>query len=306
MRSKASRSATPSPAAPTNSWAMWGAPLARRAPQAPSSTGTSRQPSTRWPSASTAALDQLDRALGAASSCGQEAHAPRRSRPAAGSSRPASARRKASGIWMQDARAVARVRVGALGAAVLEAARARTAPARSTSCEPGAPQARDEGDAAGVVLVARVVQAGHCLQGSSPPRIPRLLRAGARRAGARNYRATGRRKGRYTAYGEYRRLTRGHDHHVLSQKGGTGKTTTVRTLADVFRRAGLEVLCVDLDPQGNLSDYFDVPADASPTVADVLAGPGQGGRRGARGRAAGQPRAWPRPSWSWAARWAAS
>ncbi|MEA2432072.1 MAG: chromosome partitioning protein, partial [Thermoleophilaceae bacterium] len=28
---------------------------------------------------------------------------------------------------------------------------------------------------------------------------------------------------------------------VLSQKGGTGKTTTVRTLADVFRRVGLEV-----------------------------------------------------------------
>jgi chromosome partitioning protein len=59
---------------------------------------------------------------------------------------------------------------------------------------------------------------------------------------------------------------------VLSQKGGTGKTTTVRTLADVFRRVGLEVLAVDLDPQGNLSDYFDVPADADPTVADVLAG----------------------------------
>jgi chromosome partitioning protein len=32
------------------------------------------------------------------------------------------------------------------------------------------------------------------------------------------------------------------------------------------------VLCVDLDPQGNLSDYFDVPADATPTVADVLSG----------------------------------
>jgi chromosome partitioning protein len=59
---------------------------------------------------------------------------------------------------------------------------------------------------------------------------------------------------------------------VLSQKGGTGKTTTVRTLADAYRRAGLEVLCVDLDPQGNLSDYFDVPADASPTISDVLAG----------------------------------
>jgi chromosome partitioning protein len=59
---------------------------------------------------------------------------------------------------------------------------------------------------------------------------------------------------------------------VLSQKGGTGKTTTVRTLADVFTRAGLEVLSVDLDPQGNLSDYFDVAPDADPTIADVLAG----------------------------------
>ena len=59
---------------------------------------------------------------------------------------------------------------------------------------------------------------------------------------------------------------------VLSLKGGTGKTTTVRTLADVFRRIGLDVLCVDLDPQGNLSDYFDVPPDASPTIADVLNG----------------------------------
>ena len=59
---------------------------------------------------------------------------------------------------------------------------------------------------------------------------------------------------------------------VLSQKGGTGKTTTVRTLADIFSRIGLDVLAVDLDPQGNLSDYFDVPPDADPTVADVLAG----------------------------------
>jgi chromosome partitioning protein len=59
---------------------------------------------------------------------------------------------------------------------------------------------------------------------------------------------------------------------VLSQKGGTGKTTMVRTLADVFRRAEMDVLVADLDPQGNLSDYFDVPPDASPTVAEVLAG----------------------------------
>ena len=59
---------------------------------------------------------------------------------------------------------------------------------------------------------------------------------------------------------------------VLSQKGGTGKTTTVRTLTDVFSRVDLDVLAVDLDPQGNLSDYFDVPPDADPTIADVLSG----------------------------------
>jgi chromosome partitioning protein len=59
---------------------------------------------------------------------------------------------------------------------------------------------------------------------------------------------------------------------VLSQKGGTGKTTAVRTLTDIFRRVGLDTLAVDLDPQGNLSDYFDVPPDAEPTMADVLTG----------------------------------
>jgi chromosome partitioning protein len=59
---------------------------------------------------------------------------------------------------------------------------------------------------------------------------------------------------------------------VLSQKGGTGKTTAVRTLTDVFRRVGLRVLAVDLDPQGNLSDYLDVDPDAQPTIGDVLSG----------------------------------
>jgi chromosome partitioning protein len=63
-----------------------------------------------------------------------------------------------------------------------------------------------------------------------------------------------------------------HTIAVLSQKGGTGKTTTVRTLADALRRAGVAVLAIDLDPQGNLSDYLDVPPEADPTIADVLAG----------------------------------
>jgi chromosome partitioning protein len=59
---------------------------------------------------------------------------------------------------------------------------------------------------------------------------------------------------------------------VLSQKGGTGKTTAVRTLTDVFRRLGLSVLAVDLDPQANLSDYFDLDPEIAPTIGDVLAG----------------------------------
>jgi chromosome partitioning protein len=65
---------------------------------------------------------------------------------------------------------------------------------------------------------------------------------------------------------------------TLSLKGGTGKTTLVRTLADVFRRVDLRVLCLDLDPQGNLSDYFDVPPDAAPTIADVLRGEAEMGQ----------------------------
>jgi len=59
---------------------------------------------------------------------------------------------------------------------------------------------------------------------------------------------------------------------VLSQKGGTGKTTMVRTLTDVFRRIDLSTLAVDLDPQGNLSDYLDVDPEAHPTIGDVLSG----------------------------------
>jgi chromosome partitioning protein len=46
----------------------------------------------------------------------------------------------------------------------------------------------------------------------------------------------------------------------------------VRTLTDVLRRSGVRTLAVDLDPQGNLSDYFDLPTDVEPTIADVLTG----------------------------------
>ncbi len=59
---------------------------------------------------------------------------------------------------------------------------------------------------------------------------------------------------------------------ILSQKGGTGKTTMTRTLADIFGRLGLNVLAIDADPQGNLSDYFDTDPDAEPTLAEVITG----------------------------------
>ena len=59
---------------------------------------------------------------------------------------------------------------------------------------------------------------------------------------------------------------------VLSQKGGTGKTTMVRSLTDVFSRLGMDVLAIDADPQGNLSDYFDTDHAAEPTLGDVLQG----------------------------------
>ncbi|MGI8460458.1 MAG: ParA family protein [Solirubrobacterales bacterium] len=59
---------------------------------------------------------------------------------------------------------------------------------------------------------------------------------------------------------------------VLSQKGGTGKTTTVRNLTDVFTRLGLDTVAIDADPQGNLSDYFDTDPNAQPTLGEVLAG----------------------------------
>ena len=80
----------------------------------------------------------------------------------------------------QDPRSVSRVRVGALGPAVLEVLE-RPEGAGDHLMRGRCPQARHESDTAGIVLVARVVQAGRCPRRGSPPRVPRLLRAGARR-----------------------------------------------------------------------------------------------------------------------------
>lgn len=64
--------------------------------------------------------------------------------------------------------------------------------------------------------------------------------------------------------------------HILTisnHKGGAGKTSTCYNLADAFARRGLSVLCVDMDPQANLSSSLLVdthPSTLRHTVAEML------------------------------------
>ncbi|HEX2914265.1 MAG TPA: AAA family ATPase [Chloroflexia bacterium] len=57
-----------------------------------------------------------------------------------------------------------------------------------------------------------------------------------------------------------------------NMKGGTGKTTTVNSLAARLARQGYRVACLDLDPQSNLTIGFGVdPQHLEHSMFDVLA-----------------------------------
>ena len=59
---------------------------------------------------------------------------------------------------------------------------------------------------------------------------------------------------------------------VSNQKGGVGKTTTSAALAAGFSMAGKKVLCIDLDPQGNLGFCLGLDMETGYTVLDALKG----------------------------------
>ncbi len=59
---------------------------------------------------------------------------------------------------------------------------------------------------------------------------------------------------------------------VSNQKGGVGKTTTTGGLAAALAKKGLRVLCIDLDPQGNLSFSMSGENEDVATIYEVLKG----------------------------------
>jgi len=59
---------------------------------------------------------------------------------------------------------------------------------------------------------------------------------------------------------------------MANQKGGVSKTTTTQAVVTLLNKSGKRTLCIDLDPQANLSFAMRAELEEAPTIYNVLKG----------------------------------